>query len=61
MLPDLEYAALRFETFADEVLRPLATPITEPLEITVAQFEDESVETVRDENWKAHRQTQRSL
>ena len=25
MLPDLEYAALRFETFADEVLRPLAT------------------------------------
>ena len=27
MLPDLEYAALRFETFADEVLRPLATPV----------------------------------
>ena len=40
MLPDLEYAALRFETFADEVLRPLATPIAEPLDITVAQFED---------------------
>ncbi|MDA1025131.1 MAG: glycosyl hydrolase-related protein [Planctomycetota bacterium] len=39
MLPDLEYAALRFETFADEVLRPVATPVMSPLEITVAQFE----------------------
>ena len=29
--------------------------------ITVAKFEDGSMETVRDENWKAHRQTQRSL
>ena len=40
MLPDLEYAALRFETFADDVLRPVATPMVAPLEITVAQFED---------------------
>lgn len=40
MLPDLEYAALRFETFADEVLRPLATPVAAPLEIAVAQFRD---------------------
>ena len=39
MLPDLEYAALRFETFADDVLRPVATPMVAPLEITVAQFE----------------------
>ncbi|MEE2896689.1 MAG: glycoside hydrolase family 38 C-terminal domain-containing protein [Planctomycetota bacterium] len=34
MLPDLEYAALRFETFADEVLRPLATPLRAPLEVS---------------------------
>ena len=34
MLPDLEYAALRFETFADEVLRPLATPLRTPLEVS---------------------------
>ena len=40
MLPDLEYAALRFETFADDVLRPVVTPMVAPLEITVAQFED---------------------
>ncbi|MDG2020594.1 MAG: glycoside hydrolase family 38 C-terminal domain-containing protein [Phycisphaerales bacterium] len=39
MLPDLEYAALRFETFADEVLRPVATPVVAPLAVTVAQFE----------------------
>eukprot|EP00959_Pyramimonas_sp_CCMP1952_P309156 6469719-Pyramimonas_sp.AAC.1 len=29
--------------------------------VIVAKFEDESMETVRDENWNAHRQTQRSL
>ena len=29
--------------------------------VTVAKFEDGSMETVRDDNWKAHRQTQRSL
>ena len=29
--------------------------------VTVANFEDESMETVRDDNWKAHRQTQRTL
>lgn len=29
--------------------------------VTVAKFEDESMETIRDENWKAHRQRQRSL
>ncbi|MCP4837046.1 MAG: alpha-mannosidase [Phycisphaera sp.] len=39
MLPDLEYAALRFETFADDVLRPLATPISVPLQVSVASFE----------------------
>ena len=39
MLPDLEYAALRFETFADEVLRPLAMPARHPLTVSVASFE----------------------
>ncbi len=39
MLPDLEYAALRFETFADEVLRPLAMPTRHALAISVASFE----------------------
>lgn len=39
MLPDLEYAALRFETFADEVLRPLAMPARHPLSISVVSFD----------------------
>ena len=38
MLPDLEYSALRFETFADEVLRPLAMPVRAGLEVSVASF-----------------------
>ena len=38
MLPHLEYAALRFETFADEVLRPLAALEVVPLEVAVASF-----------------------
>ena len=40
MLPDLEYAALRLETFLDEVLRPLATPHRHALSVSVFQSED---------------------
>ena len=37
MLPDREYAALRLETFLDEVLRPLATPDAHSLNVSAHQ------------------------
>ena len=40
MLPDLEYAALRYENFLKDVLRPLATPNAHPLKIEVFQTPD---------------------
>ena len=37
MLPDLEYAAIRYENFLEEVLRPLATPRSHPLDVAIFQ------------------------
>ncbi|MEC8320000.1 MAG: alpha-mannosidase, partial [Planctomycetota bacterium] len=48
MLPHLEYAALRFETFADEVLRPLVTPRSVPLSVSAASVEGRpTIEEIR--------------